>query len=322
MGWRAELTPTIEMTQRLVHSTDRIRRLISVVIPAHRAAVTLGRAVTSALAQVEVEVEVIVVDDASGDDSTRRVLEAFQGHVRLVELDTNVGAAGARNAGIRLAQGEFIAFLDADDEWLPDKLASQLSYFTEDSSVVLVVTDAQILLSNGRSYTHFSVHPPHEGALAWKGLLADNFIITSGAMVRASALEVTGLFDSALLVGEDLDLWIKLALVGEVRAVRAPLTRYHQQVGSLMMRTRQGEITYVLPMLLAHTSRLSGQLTPAERRFIEGKRLFDFAFGEYRAGRVTGLSVMFWRSFRRRHRLAKSLAYAILSDLRAVTTKG
>ena len=97
---------------------------VSVVIPAYRRDDVLGRAIDSALAQT-VDVEVLVVDDGSEDD-TAAVVAAYGDRVRYLVHDRNRGVSAARNTGVAAANGEYVAFLDSDDEWLPRKLAAQL----------------------------------------------------------------------------------------------------------------------------------------------------------------------------------------------------
>ena len=117
--------------------------LLSVVIPAWNRAQLVCDAVTSALAQRDGEVEVIVVDDAS-TDTTAAVLEReFGRRIQLLRLEHRRGPGGARNAGARLATGEFVAFLDSDDVWLPGKLAAELEVFARFRDASVVVSDSQ-----------------------------------------------------------------------------------------------------------------------------------------------------------------------------------
>lgn len=104
--------------------------LVSVVMPAYRAGATLPRAIVSVQAQTLTDWELLVVDDGSGDRTLEaaRAFAGRDGRIRVFALDRNQGAAAARNIAIRAAQGRFIAFLDADDEWLPEKLARQTAF--------------------------------------------------------------------------------------------------------------------------------------------------------------------------------------------------
>src|SRR3954452_7696310 len=100
--------------------------LVTVIIPAYNAAATVARAVDSVLAQTYRPIEVIVVDDCS-KDATSEIVAAYRDErIRLLHLPHNQGVSGALNEGLSIARGEYIAFLDADDEWLPTKLAKQV----------------------------------------------------------------------------------------------------------------------------------------------------------------------------------------------------
>ena len=117
--------------------------LLSVVIPTWNRARLVRDAILSALAQLEDEAEVIVVDDAS-TDSTAELLEGeFGDRIRLLRLEHRRGPGGARNAGARLARGEFVGFLDSDDVWLPGKLDAELEVFARFPGAQVVVSDSQ-----------------------------------------------------------------------------------------------------------------------------------------------------------------------------------
>lgn len=204
---------------------------VSVVIPAYNCASCAPQAVRSALAQQGVDVEVIVVDDGS-TDGTWEALEAFGEQITRVR-QTNGGPAKARNTGARLASGSWLAFLDADDEWLPDKCVKQLRAGGERAA--LVYTDR---LNVGHL---LRVQPRQSDAVQlWEGdifeaLLLDNFITTSSVLIRKDRFEQLGGFDESrsLLGVEDWDLWLRHAADGEVGLCREALMRYRWHPGSL-----------------------------------------------------------------------------------------
>jgi glycosyltransferase involved in cell wall biosynthesis len=196
--------------------------LVSVIIPCYNAAPYIAASVQSALNQCDVPVEVIVVDDGSQDGSWE-LLDPFGPAVRRVR-QANGGPAKARNCGARLARGEWLAFLDADDEWLPEKLAAQLRAAGDDAG--LVYTDrynvGDCSRVNGRQ---------SDGVRQWEGdvfepLLAQNFITTSSVILRRDWYERLGGFEERLVGAEDWDLWLRYAAEGPVRLCREPLLRY------------------------------------------------------------------------------------------------
>ena len=117
--------------------------LLSVVIPTWNRAQLVREAIGSALGQREGEVEVIVVDDASTDATAELLEREFGERIRVLRLDHRRGPGGARNAGARLARGEFVAFLDSDDVWLPGKLDAELEVFARFPEAQVVVSDSQ-----------------------------------------------------------------------------------------------------------------------------------------------------------------------------------
>jgi len=122
--------------------------VVSVVIPAYNAAWCVGQAIDSALAQSFVDREIIVVDDGSTDD-TPRVLAGYGSRIRIVSKP-NGGLSSARNAGVAAAQGEFVAFLDADDRWLPAKLARQVALMREEPRLAFCSTAARVQAPGGK----------------------------------------------------------------------------------------------------------------------------------------------------------------------------
>ena len=136
--------------------------LLSVVIPTWNRAQLVCDAVNSALAQRVGDVEVIVVDDASTDATVERLEAEFGTRIRLLRLDQRRGPGGARNAGARLARGEFVAFLDSDDVWLPGKLEAELRVFAEFPLAEVVVSDSQ---------NFFEGEPDGSSRFAQNGLL-------------------------------------------------------------------------------------------------------------------------------------------------------
>ncbi len=203
---------------------------VTTIIPVYNGAAYVGDAVRSVLAQRGVDGELIVIDDGSTDD-TPKVLAAFGGAVRVVR-QANAGHVKARNRAAALASGEWLAFLDADDDWLPDKLAKQLA--VADADTALVYTDRVNFGGNERIAAVQS-----EGVRQYEGdvfepLLLDNFITVSSVLMRRDWFERLGGFDEELLVCEDWDLWLRCAAEGgRARLCPEPLTRYRWHAGSM-----------------------------------------------------------------------------------------
>jgi len=196
--------------------------LVSVITPTYNCAKYLQAALASALQQSGVSVEVLLVD-SSTDDSCAKISKNADPRVRYMFQDPR-GVSAARNFGIQHARGEFIAFLDADDEWLPEKLWQQVSAFQRFPNAGLVFTDT-MMFSDGKVVQHsMSKHKLKDwcethgtevpgwcyGNL-YAHLLIRNCMNTSSVMVRRKVLEQLGTFDEKFAVGEDYDLWLRIA---------------------------------------------------------------------------------------------------------------
>ena len=247
------------------------RPRLSVVIPAHNAAATLARALASVRAQTPPPDEILVIDDAS-TDATGVVAANFG--ATLIRLRARAGAAAARNAGIAATTGEIVAFQDADDEWLPDKLARQLPLL---AGATFVACGARLIAEDGRDLGPlYNGEIPREGEASWRGLLARNTVATPCVLVWRHALAAVGGFDPALEVAEDQDLWLRLARHGRLRYLDAPLVRVHRTgtsvsgVGTPLGARQQIRIT--LPMIERHIAANRASLTAAEVRHIRGGR--------------------------------------------------
>ena len=202
--------------------------IVSVVIPAYNAQGFIADAVRSALAQTYRDLEVIVVDDGS-TDGTLTELEGFGDRIR-VHQQANQGVAAARNAGAQMAHGGWIAFLDADDLWLPHKLERQLAA----GAAPMLFTDRLNIGARGDLPEVQSEVTPMRGGDLFTVLLGEgNFITNTSVMMRRALFETMGGFYTGLNGTEDWDLWIRVAERHEIGFVDEPLVRYRFHPGGL-----------------------------------------------------------------------------------------
>ncbi len=249
------------------------RPLVSVVVPMFDAALTIARALASIGAQRYTNWEAIVVDDASADDGASLVEAMNDPRIRLIRLPVNCGPAKARNLGISAAKGELVAFLDADDEWLPEKLEKQVAAFAADPRLALVICDIGVTTADGAEGSSvYARQAPVSGTEAWKTLLASSFVATSAVLTRRDLLERIGGFAPDLTVGEDQDLFIRLALEGGLHALPEKLAVYHWMPHSYSIGLAPRQSAEVLRMVRRHLADLGGRLSPRERRSILGRR--------------------------------------------------
>ena len=204
--------------------------LVSIVMAAQDAETTIGDSVGSVLAQTHAEWELIVVDDGS-TDGTAHVVRSFDDpRVRLIEAGRMGVLARVRNRGIHEARGLWVAFLDADDVWLPAKLERQLAVLAERPAVGVVHTHWLRVLDGRREPARVGRREP-----LFSALIEDNFVLSSSALVRRSLLVEHGAFDPdpALWGSPDYELWLRLAPLTEFVYIDEPLVLYHIHPGQM-----------------------------------------------------------------------------------------
>lgn len=202
---------------------------VSVIIPCYNGEVFLADAIRSVAAQTMPAQEVLVVDDGSRDKSAA-VAESFGPPVRVIR-QPNAGVAAARNRGIAEATGDWIAFLDADDLWVPEKLAMQLA--KADAGYDLVYSDAANFgdcEGMPRSRGEYCEFP--EGDV-FVPLAKENFVTTSSVILRRSLFDRVGRFRPEFTPAEDWGLWFEVASVGRLGCVNEALVKYRVHGGGL-----------------------------------------------------------------------------------------
>ncbi|MGD9706810.1 MAG: glycosyltransferase family 2 protein [Candidatus Delongbacteria bacterium] len=198
--------------------------LVSIVIPTHKRPELLKKAIESALEQTYPHTEIMVVDDNSGDNTEEVVKDFSSGNIRYYRNESSLGGAGTRNIGIENSQGEFIAFLDDDDIWYKDKIELQMQKIKENENNVLCTCGLQVVYAGeGLKYFNF---PKIDDVSFSKMLLNNRVGITSTVMVRRSALDKAGFFDTGLPAREEYELWIRLSRIGNFVSVNKPLLDY------------------------------------------------------------------------------------------------
>ena len=208
---------------------------VTVVIPTRNRRTVLMRTLASALAQEDVDVEVVVVDDGSSDGSDAAVRELEDPRVRVVRRDSATGVAAARNAGITAARGEWVAFLDDDDLWSPHKLRRQLDAargadFAYTAAVFVTPGLAPIRVRSAPDPAELLERFPYTNPVAAGG---------STVIARTELLRRLGGFDERLFQLCDWDLWWRLAEAGSGAACDEPLVAYVIHSGSMRLTDRR-----------------------------------------------------------------------------------
>lgn len=206
--------------------------LVSVIIPSYNSGKFLNEAIKSVASQTYRDLEIIIINDGSIDD-TEKIAKDWQKkdkRIRYLKHHKNQGLASARNTGIRNSKGEYIAFLDADDVWLPQKLAVQIKKIRE-SGADLVFSNWYIWEHGKRTKVEaFDSNPIQDNKKNLLNfLIKKNFGNPSTAFFLKSSLEKVGLFDESLRSSEDYDLWLRFLLSKmKIGFIKKPLIYYRQ----------------------------------------------------------------------------------------------
>ena len=242
--------------------------MISVIIPTHNRANLIGRAIESVQNQtIEESIEIIVVSDGSTDD-TKAVVSRYKS-VRFIEYFPGINGNHARNVGAREAKGEYIAFLDDDDEWIQYKLEYQIK--------------AMKLEKTGMSYTGVKIIYDNEGIAYYsrsrefgdlsKRILIDNCIgSTSTVVVKKEIFEKVGGFDEKLDALQDYDLWIRICQITKVSCVSKDLVLYHNYTNKRQISSNTDRYEKAFYILESKYKKEISELLPSEeKRRILGK---------------------------------------------------
>jgi glycosyltransferase involved in cell wall biosynthesis len=194
---------------------------VSVIIPTYNGGKFLPEAIDSALKQSVNSIEIIVVDDGS-IDGTPQLLKDYDRQIKYIYQE-NKGVSAARNRGLTEASGEYIAFLDADDVWLPKKLEKQIALLDDNRNAGFVYCDNVFVDAERRPIADYNRKVELKDGRIDINLFCNFFMITSGVVMRRGCLETIGIFDETLSVGEDYDFFLRLAYHFDALVVREKL---------------------------------------------------------------------------------------------------
>jgi glycosyltransferase involved in cell wall biosynthesis len=208
---------------------------VSVILPTYNRSKTLERAINSVLKQTYSELELIIVDDAS-TDNTEEIVNAFMnrdGRVKYIKHSSNTGPAGARNTGIKMASGRYIGFQDSDDEWMPDKLEKQVKILDDSPSDTGMVYTSFI-----RIFPDKSIYVPPEKIRIREGfihfeLVNGNFIGMPTTLIKKECFDRVGLFDERLPPLEDWELFLRISKYFSISYIDKPLVTEFESEDSI-----------------------------------------------------------------------------------------
>lgn len=250
---------------------------ISVVIPTHNRADVLPRALDSALKQTHKDIEVIVIDDASTDATKSVVNDYNDDRIRYFQHKKSRGGSGARNTGIEKASGAFVAFLDDDDEWRPQKLSAQLdAYKRADEDVGVVYTGIENVDSKGQTN---GVDSPRVGGDVTKKLLVRNFAGSFSVLfVDAETIEQTGLLDERFPSWQDWEYYIRLSKYAKFAAVPEPLVVRHNATHEQISDDLETKLTETYPLFRDKFDSLAAEYGRWFKRRRRGRLLFHLGY--------------------------------------------
>lgn len=211
---------------------------ISVIIPAYNAQNTIFRAIKSVVEQ-DIVSEIIVVDDKSQDNTleTLDLISKYIPNLHVIKNSINSGVSYSRNSGIKYTENPLIAFLDADDVWLHNKIKKQTRLLEQNSQLGLISCDSFKVNPDGKFISRgHNNKPPCNGQNAWLKLLEYNFIPTPTVLTYRDLIIQSDMFNENLPVAEDLDLWIKIGQKCEIFCIEEVLVHFFDYSDSLMKR--------------------------------------------------------------------------------------
>lgn len=200
---------------------------VSVVIPCYNCVKTLRTSVESIIAQEEISAQIVLVDDGSTDETPslmRELCACYPGRI-ITAYQSNQGPSAARNKGITLIDSDYIAFLDSDDYWAPNKLHQSISFMIQHPEYGLSHTQAIMVGEDGNYFRAMQSRAAYKGN-CFAELVRQNGLITSTVCIRREVVKRCGLFDVSLRVCEDWEYWIRIAHDFEFGVLEEALTYY------------------------------------------------------------------------------------------------
>ncbi|WP_018951550.1 glycosyltransferase [Thioalkalivibrio sp. AKL12] len=308
--------------------------LVSVIMPAYNTAAYIAESVDSVLDQDYPSVELIVVDDGS-TDGTIEILREYGDRLTLL-TQQNQGAAVARNAGIAKAQGDYIAFIDSDDVWLPGKLTAQVLYMEQHPEIGFVHTDflswkpgADGRFAPARTLADPPVPVTEAPGIVLEGsgwvynqLLMESLPHTITVMMRRTLVDQVGEFDPELKRGQDYDYWIRASRLTEYRQLDRVTALYRLHGRGCI--TKYPDVNYEVEVVQRALDRWglvgpNGEETPWSRvRERLGEACFTFGYHHYWEGDPRIARRAFLQALLRKPGRAKTWGYLGASTLKAL----
>ena len=219
--------------------------MVSVIIPVYNSERYISEAVESVLNQTYRNLQVIVINDGS-TDGTERALEPYMDHINYF-FQENRGVAAARNVGIRSSRGRYIAFLDSDDIWMPEKLENQVSYMIGHPEFKFLYSD-YVYFNDDNLDVKDSIplykNAKPAGCIFHNLVMSSHFLHTSTVLAKREIIEEVGGFDERFRLGEDYELWLRISAIYDIGYVEGVFSGYRRHPGSLTANNYNQEVPW------------------------------------------------------------------------------
>jgi glycosyltransferase involved in cell wall biosynthesis len=268
-----------------------------VVIPCYNAAPHIARALDSVLAQTYIHFQIYIVDDGSTDELEAALAPYKERFV--YSRHPHVGQGAARNCGILISNSPYIAFLDADDEWLPEKLERQIEILRDSPRVGMVYSDCITSGAGPFAGSYFAYKGIPAGGDIFERIAKGCDIHTPTVMVRRECLNDVGLFNELLPVGEDYNLWLRIASRWDVAVISQALAIRHVTEGSLSMTTSREQALTAVIAAFEHVAQALPEISPHHRQALQwglAKRCYAYGSHLLRSGSREAARVQFLRA--------------------------
>jgi len=287
----------LKIEQPIVVMMSKFQPLLTAIIPAYNVAPYIREAVDSVLHQTMRDIDVVVVDDGSTDDTVERLKRIRDPRLRIVR-QRNAGLAGARNTGIGVAAAPYLGFLDGDDFWAPTKVERHLDFLKLHPEIDLTWSLSTMVDEKGREIGLAA--PRSEGTASFHEVLVGDAVCNGGSAVvaRRQAIERAGIFDTTLLASEDVDMWLRIAMLrpNNMYCIAEPLTFYRRRPGQLSGDWRRIEAGW------QQLAKKMERLAPKEFGLVEAtancRSKLYCAFLAHEQGQHVHSSRLLWTSFR------------------------
>tara|TARA_B100001964_G_scaffold224844_1_gene272070 strand:+ start:530 stop:1513 length:984 start_codon:yes stop_codon:yes gene_type:complete len=254
----------------------------------------LREAIDSVFAQTYEDWEIIFWEDKASKDNSNTIAKSYGHKLRYFRSDLSLPLYGSRNLAVQQARGKYIAILDCDDLWLPEKLAEQIPLLEEDDEVGLVYSDIILFNEKGKERRSFEFKKPYRGNV-FSELLLENFINTQTVLIRKEAFDSLDIFfDGRLIMSGDYDAYLRISYSWKVDYVDRPLARYRVHRNSMSWRDGRKLVTVEIDLMIDNLKKAVNELEKnysEEIRLLERRRdvqlsLLDWEKGDKRKART------------------------------------